>query len=111
LMEKGKDGYEWPGYKARKKLWFTEGQTYHPKNATKLFLGYWFEKVKELQSKKTFDRNKDGKIDARDIFPLTEENISIVGKVFNWWNDYAKKLSKNYKNSKEIMKNSSIPHH
>jgi hypothetical protein len=103
-MEKGKDDREWPGLRARKKLWFTEGQCYHPKNATKLFLGYWFEKVKEVGIK--YDTNKDGQIDIRDFFPLTSKNIEKVWEVFNGWNWYSKKLSKNYEYIKNVMENS-----
>lgn len=36
-----------PGLKARRKLNFTEGQLYHPKNAVKLFLGFLVEKSAE----------------------------------------------------------------
>lgn len=82
LMEKNSDGTTaWPWLAARNKLWLTEGQCYHPKNAAKLFIGYWIEKKgKEL--------NK--------IFPLTDKNIARVGAIYNWSYDYAPKLEANY---------------
>lgn len=39
------------GKKARINLKLSEGQTYNPKNGSKLFLAYWVEKVKSLEAK------------------------------------------------------------
>lgn len=39
----------WPGLKARKNINITEGQSYHPQNAAKLFLAFLFEKAKETK--------------------------------------------------------------
>ena len=52
------------GFRARNKLEMTEGQTYHPKNAAKLFLAFLMEKARKndaefylaLRTKKEFER-------------------------------------------------------
>jgi hypothetical protein len=54
------------GLRARQKLNLTEGQTYHPQNAVKLFLAFMVEKAPQF--KKT----------AADFFPLTEHAESFA---------------------------------
>lgn len=82
LMEKNlKDKTKWPWLEARLKLWLTEGQCYHPKNAVKLFLAYRIEKT-------------NGNISQ--IFPLTKKNMTTVATIYNGSSTYAPKLSANY---------------
>jgi len=89
LMEKNDDKKTpWPGLKARLKLWLTEGQCYHPKNAAKLFLGYRIEKT-------------NGNLD--NIFPLTNKNIVKVGTMYNGSKNYADKLTPNLAYATKLM--------
>lgn len=89
LMEKNSDGVTaWPWLKARLKLWLTEGQCYHPKNAAKLFLAYRIEKT-------------NGHLQG--IFPLTADNLEKVGKKYNWSADYADKLWPNFTFATKLM--------
>lgn len=85
-----KQNIESPWLKARKKLKMTEWQTYHPKNAAKLFLWYMIEKCKE------------NKQELHAYFPLKRNNIADIVSLYNGskWEaynpDYAHKLEKNY---------------
>ena len=89
LMEKNGDGKTaGPGLKARLKLWLTEGQCYHPKNAAKLFLAYRIEKT-------------NGHINK--IFPLTANNIRDVGTKYNWSSTYIQKLQPNFNYATKLM--------
>lgn len=82
-----------PWLKARKNLHLTEWQTYHPKNATLLFLWYRVEKLREV-----------GKVDRiQDYLPLTNSNIWESWTTYNWCKnnpekakDYVYRLSCNY---------------
>ncbi len=47
LMEQNGEGQDGPGLRARKNLQMSEGQTYHPLNACRLFLAYLVEKAIE----------------------------------------------------------------
>jgi hypothetical protein len=87
-MEKNADGSAGPWLEARKKLRLTEGQTYHPKNAAKLFLWYRFEKTRNLTT----------------YFPLTDTTIRLAGKTYNGSSLYNKKLVPNRNYTTEIMK-------
>jgi hypothetical protein len=90
LMEKNADGKtDGPWLKARKDLWFTEWQCYHPRNATALFLAYWCNKV--------------GNKSMSDYFPITPENISKVSSTYNWDANYAIKLEPNYLHSLDVL--------
>ncbi len=89
LMEKNADRKTpWPGLEARLKLWLTEGQCYHPKNAAKLFLAYRIEKT-------------NGKLDK--VFPLTHDNIKEIGTRYNWSSTYAVKLRPNFDYITKLM--------
>jgi len=89
LMEKNADGNTpWPGLTARLQLWLTEGQCYHPKNAAKLFLGYWIEKT-------------NGHLN--NIFPITDKNIEKVGTMYNGSKTYIVKLTSNFKYTTKLM--------
>lgn len=89
LMEKNSDGKTpGPWLNARLKLWLTEWQCYHPKNAAKLFLAYWIEKT-------------NGNL--KGIFPLTEQNIVKVGKMYNGSETYATKLGANYRYATKLL--------
>jgi hypothetical protein len=88
LMEKNANGSDGPGLAARYKLWLTEWQCYHPKNAAKLFLGYRIEKTNGHLNK---------------IFPLTQNNIKEVGKKYNWSSTYVDKLQPNFTYCKKLM--------
>ena len=89
LMEKNSDGKTaGPWLKARLKLWLTEGQCYHPKNAAKLFLAYWIEKT-------------NGHINK--IFPLTSNNIRDVGTKYNGSSTYVQKLQPNFNYATKLM--------
>lgn len=89
LMEKNADGKTpWPGLEARLQLWLTEGQCYHPKNAAKLFLGYWIEKT-------------NGDLDK--VFPLTDKNIKKVGTMYNGSETYVDKLAPNLEYATKLM--------
>lgn len=55
-----------PGDKARRELDMTKGQTYHPENATELFLGFLVEKCREFHKK------------PEDLFPLSEHYESFA---------------------------------
>lgn len=59
-----------PGLEARRELDMTEGQTYHPKNAVKLFIGFLIEKTAER--KRTPDR----------YFPI-DEHIEAFATFYN----------------------------
>lgn len=84
LMEWNADGKTMgPWLKARKNLLLTEGQTYHPQNAGKLFLAYWMEKV--------------WKDKIKDYIDLNNNNKSKIAKKYNWSSSYWKKLYENYK--------------
>jgi hypothetical protein len=80
-----------PGIKARKRLKKTEGQTYHPKNAAKLFLAFLFEKAQE--------RNDQ----VENFLPLGKENSAAQFDKFakfyngNLWKKYNPKYVKNLK--------------
>ncbi len=89
LMEKNSNGSSGPGLTARLKLGFTEGQCYHPKNAAKLFLAYRIEK-------------NHGNL--KSIFPITDNNVEKVGKTYNGWSAYAKKLKLNYEYAEKLIK-------
>ena len=89
LMEKNSDGKTaGPGLKARLKLWLTEGQCYHPKNAAKLFLAYWIEKT---------NHHLNG------IFPLNAKNIRDVGTRYNGSSTYVTKLQPNFTYANKLM--------
>lgn len=89
LMEKNADGKTaWPGLAARLKLWLTEGQCYHPKNATKLFLAYRIEKT-------------NGHLG--NIFPLTQNNIKEVWTKYNGSSTYVNKLQPNFTYATKLM--------
>lgn len=83
---------EGPGLKARKNLDLTEGQTYHPQNATELMIGFLVEKGEE----------KD--INPASLFPLDKGNhAEKFAKFYNGaaWRrtnpDYTKDLLGYYK--------------
>ncbi len=83
LMEKNADGKTaWPWLQARFNLQLTEWQTYHPKNACKLFLWYRCEKTKKKQ--------------IQDYLPITDTNIISTAKLYNWSKTYEPKLRRNY---------------
>jgi len=89
LMEKNSDGKTaGPWLEARIKLWLTEWQCYHPKNAAKLFLAYWIEK-------------SNGHLD--NIFPLTKKNIAQVGTKYNGSSTYVDKLQPNFDYATKLM--------
>ena len=89
LMERNSDGKTaGPGLAARLKLWLTEWQCYHPKNAAKLFIAYWIEKT-------------HGHLE--NIFPLTSSNIKQVWTKYNGSSSYADKLLPNYLYSKKLL--------
>ncbi len=89
LMEKNADGKTpGPGLKARLKLWLTEWQCYHPKNAAKLFLAYRIEKTHG---------------NLKNIFPLTKNNIKNVSTKYNWSSTYAEKLGPNFEFTTKLM--------
>ena len=82
--------YEW--LRARKNLWLTEGQCYHPVNASKLFLAYWIEK------------SKSTKKDMNSFFPLNNpEKLKRAWKFYNGSFTYVPKLSANYRHVKKLM--------
>lgn len=62
-----------PGLKARRNLDMTEGQTYHPENAVKLFLAFIHEKGIEPA--------KD--IDVSKFFPFTKEHLESFAAFYN----------------------------
>ncbi|MCF7836601.1 hypothetical protein K9N08_00055 [Candidatus Gracilibacteria bacterium] len=78
-----------PGIKARQKLKMSEGQTYHPENAAKLFLAFLFEKT--------------GKEGIENYLPLgkhkTEARFNKFAKFYNGnlWKKYNPKYVKNLK--------------
>ncbi len=72
LMTKGS-----PGKNARIYLWLSEGECYHPKNATKLFLAFRAEKAKEMTKP------------LSNFFPLGNNIYEKVARTYNWW-DYKK---------------------
>jgi hypothetical protein len=72
---------------ARKNLGLTEGQTYHPKNSSKLFLWYRFEKTSNLNS----------------YFPLTDDTVTRAGKTYNGSEKYNDKLVPNRKHTTTVM--------
>jgi hypothetical protein len=63
-----------PWYKGRINLWLSEGECYHPKNATKLFLAFWAEKSQEMSKP------------LSDFFPLDNTMYEKVARTYNWWN-------------------------
>ncbi len=84
LMEKCADKKTpGPWLKARQKLWLTEGQTYHPINAGKLFLAYWVEKMNWK--------------DISPYFNITEKTKGKIWKKYNGLASYWDKLYNNYK--------------
>jgi hypothetical protein len=83
---------EGPGLKARKNLSLTEGQTYHPQNATELFVGYLAEKGAEMSK------------NPASYFPLDHGNNAIRfarfynGEAWKTTNpDYVKNILAYYK--------------
>ena len=85
-----------PGKNARIKLWLSEWESYHPKNATKLFIAFRAEKVAEKWQK------------LSDYFPLNDSKYQKVAKRYNWWNykkyDYHNKLKYNHERTKIFIK-------
>lgn len=89
LMEKNSDRVtSGPGLAAREKLWLTEWQCYHPKNAAKLFLAYRVEKTHHRLG---------------DVFPLTSSNIRKVGTKYNGSSTYVEKLQPNFTYADNLM--------
>lgn len=92
-----------PGLRARRRLGLTEGQCYHPKNAAKLFLGYWLEKV----------CNSYGKFDASKVEPYfkmeTKSDFKKAGRRYCGKSSYGKKLEMNYEYAKEQLAGIKIP--
>lgn len=66
-----------PWYKARINLWLSEGECYHPKNATKLFLAFRAEKAQEMSKP------------LSNFFPLRNDMYEKVARTYNWL-DYKK---------------------
>ncbi len=77
-----------PGKNARINLWLSEGECYHPKNATKLFLAFRAEKAKEMTKP------------LSNFFPLDNTMCEKLARNFNWWdykeNNYHIKTRDNY---------------
>lgn len=98
LMEKNRDGSDGPGLRARKKLNMSVGQTYHPKNAAKLFLAYLIEKSREFSpfGKKYFNS-------PEKFFPLSEnfKEWSVFYNGENFDPNYRRKTEENYRESLE----------
>lgn len=89
LMEKNADWKtSWPWLRARLNLWLTEWETYHPKNAAKLFLWYRIEKTNW---------------NLNSYFPIREENITHVAKTYNWSISYTPKFKANYQFSQKLL--------
>lgn len=78
-----------PWYKARVNLWLSEGECYHPKNATKLFLAFRAEKAEEMSKP------------LSNFFPLNNDMYKKVARTYNWWNyrknRYDTKMETNHK--------------
>ncbi|MDD3262993.1 MAG: hypothetical protein PHR61_04040 [Candidatus Absconditabacteria bacterium] len=85
-----------PGFKARINLKMTEGESYHPKNATKLFIAFRAEKVAEKGQK------------LSDYFPLDYNTYEKVAKRYNGGDykkyDYHNKLKYNHERTKIFIK-------
>ena len=82
-----------PGLEARHKLDMTEGQTYHPSNATKLFIGYMVEKTNN----------------PIKLFPINEhyEKFASFYNGSDWKNtnkDYVVNITKYYKEAQLFLK-------
>jgi hypothetical protein len=85
-----------PGLRARRALNLTEGQTYHPKNAVKIFLGFLIEKNAETQ--KHADR----------LFPIVDD-LEAFSRFYNGsaWKrtnpNYVNNVGKYYKEADEHL--------
>jgi|GEM_PF-961157 hypothetical protein len=92
-----------PGLRARRRLGLTEGQCYHPKNAAKLFLGYWLEKV----------CNSKGEFDASKVDPYFKmETLADFKKSGRWYcgrSSYGHKLKTNFEYAEKRLKDVTIP--
>jgi len=92
-----------PGEKARKNLEMTKGQTYHPENASQLFLAFLIEKEKETGFIKS----------PADYLPLTgknkngEKKSEIFAKFYNGknWKETNPKYAENIINYQKEIKN------
>ncbi len=87
-----------PGLKARSTLNMTEGQTYHPKNAAKLFLGFLFE--------------KSG--DPSKFFPVLDklEDFATFYNGSGWRINnkaYPGRIKGHYKDAQDILKGADFP--
>lgn len=104
LGGKGRNGAKQPGQKAREKLEITEGQSYHPVNATKMVLGYLVEKF--IERRKLSERGIQSVIPTGSI---TESEISRFCKFYNGvdnnevWKTRVKKYMLMNKSSKDFI--------
>ncbi len=86
-----------PGISARRNLGLTEGQTYHPQNAVKLFVAYLYEKTMESSH------------DPALYFPFTEKSLENFSTFYNGsrWKkinpDYPKNIYNFYVASDQIV--------
>lgn len=95
-----------PGLSARKELGLTLGQTYHPKNAIKLFFGYVLEKFLEGKSKNHLDVQQKAAQGLVEIFELNDNFACFYnGKRWKQMNpDYLNNVQNYYQEAEHLFR-------
>lgn len=101
------------GLTARKKLGMTEGQTYHPKNASKLFLAFLFEKVDLINKNQKTNSTLEERLPLGRITKKERENRFKKFAGFyngpNWRkNHYVQSLKKYLTDAHDLLSDNSL---